>query len=63
MNVVGNDGLAGLDIRYDGEIPKENTWVEIEGVIGKEQMKESYIPVVKLNSIKETERGKSFVTN
>ena len=55
--------MAGLDIRYDGDIPKENTWVEIEGVIGKEQMKESYIPVVKLNSIKETEMGKSFVTN
>ena len=59
----GNDGLAGLDIKYDGEYPEENTWVQIEGVIEKQKIHAETIPIVKITSMKETEPGKTFVTN
>ena len=59
----GNDGLAGLDIRYDKEYPKENTWVEVQGAIVAETLDEKKIPAVKVFSMKEKEEGKTFVTN
>ena len=59
----GNDGLAGLDINYDGEYPDENTWVTIEGIIEKQKIQTETIPIVKITSMKETEPGKTFVTN
>lgn len=59
----GNDGLAGLDIRYDGEYPKVDTWVEIEGIIGKDIVLGEEAPAIRITSIKETEKGKTFVTN
>lgn len=59
----GNDGLAGLDIRYNGEYPSKNTWVEIIGVIEKDNVYEKDIPAIQVNSIKETKEGVTFVTN
>ena len=59
----GSDGLAGLDIRYDGDYPKENTWVEVEGVVGKDIVFGSEIPAIQVTSLKETEKGITFVTN
>ena len=59
----GNDGLAGLDIRYDGEYPKENAWVEIEGTIKTDVVEEEEIPAIQVTSMKETQEGTSFVTN
>lgn len=59
----GNDGLAGLDIRYDKEYPKENTWVEVEGIIEEEMLDETKIPAVKVSSMQEKEEGTTFVTN
>ena len=59
----GNDGLAGLDIKYNGEYPEEDTWVTIEGKIEKQEIHGESIPIINLTSMKETEVGKTFVTN
>ena len=59
----GNDGLAGLDIKYEGEYPDKDTWVEIVGVVDKEKWQGEDSPVVKVTSMQETEPGQSFVTN
>lgn len=59
----GNDGLAGLDIRYDGEYPELKTWVEVIGVIGKDISYDAEIPAIQVTSIREKEEGTSFVTN
>ena len=59
----GNDGLAGLDIRYDKNYPKVNTWVEVLGVVGTDTVFGEETPVLNVLSIKETEKGKTFVTN
>ena len=59
----GNDGLAGLDIKYDGECLPPNTWVEIVGVVEKESWQNGYNPIVKVTSMEEKEVGQTFVTN
>lgn len=59
----GNDGLAGLDIRYDEDYPEENTWVEIIGVVGTDNVYDSEIPVIQVYSINIKEKGTVFVTN
>ena len=59
----GNDGLAGLDIRYDKDYPNENTWVEVIGVIGTDTMYGDVIPAIQVSSIIEKEEGTTFVTN
>ena len=59
----GNDGLAGLDIKYDGEYPEENTWVTIEGKIEKQSIHGESIPIINLTSMQETPVGKTFVEN
>lgn len=58
----GNDGLAGLDIRYYDEYPEVNTWVEIIGVIGEDYAFEQKIPAIQVTSLKEKEPGVTFVT-
>ena len=59
----GNDGLAGIDVRYDKEYPEVNTWVEVKGIIEEETVDKTKIPAVKVFSMKEKEEGKTFVTN
>ena len=59
----GNDGLAGLDIRYDDKYPPRNTWVEIIGVIQKEEVDGNSIPAIKITKMTEKEKGIDFVTN
>ncbi len=59
----GNDGLAGLDIKYDGEYPAKDTWVEIVGVVDKEEWQGKDNPIVNITSMEETEPGQAFVTN
>ena len=59
----GNDGLAGLDIRYDEDYPEENTWVEVIGVIGSDTMYGSKIPAIQVASMKIKEKGTTFVSN
>lgn len=59
----GNDGLAGLDIRYDKDYPKEDTWVEVVGVVESETVNGSELPALKVSSMIEKEKGTEFVTN
>lgn len=59
----GNDGLAGIDVRYDKTYPKEKTWVEVEGIINKETVDNDELPVVIVSSMVEKEEGTTFVTN
>lgn len=59
----GADGMAGLDIRYDGEYPELKTWVEVIGVIGKDISYDAEIPAIQVTSIREKEEGTTFVTN
>lgn len=56
----GNDGLAGLDILYDGEYPAENTWIQVVGKIDKYSEKDP-TPVIKVISLEETSEGTGFV--
>ncbi len=59
----GNDGLAGVDIRYDGIYPEKDTWVEVIGIISKENINGENMPVINVSVINEKEVGTSFVTN
>ncbi len=59
----GADGLAGVDIRCDGEYPPIDTWVEVIGVMGKDNTYDSDIPAIQVTSIREKEEGTTFVTN
>ena len=59
----GSDGLAGLDIRYNGEYPAEDTWVEVVGVMGVDTVFGSETPAIQVATITEKEEGVSFVTN
>lgn len=59
----GNDGIVGMDIRYDKEFPSDDTWVEINGVIDSEIVDGDQIPIIKVTSINEKEVGVTFVSN
>jgi|GEM_PF-3776186 len=50
---------VGIVCRYDGEIPKNDTWVTIVGVIGKEKGKFTDTPVLHVISLKKTKEGKN----
>ncbi len=57
----GSDGLAGLEVKWDGEIPEQDAWVSAKG----EWKKSDYAPngwILMLNSLEEKEeRGNEFV--
>ena len=59
----GNDGLAGVDVRYDKEYPPKDTWVEAVGTIQKENVDGRDIPAIKIITLNTKEKGKDFVTN
>lgn len=59
----GNDGLAGIDIRYDGEYPEKNTWVEVIGTIEIDTVDGGKLPAIKVSSMEEKEPGLTFVSN
>lgn len=59
----GADGLAGLDIRFNGEYPDNNTWVEVIGVIKTDKVSDSEIPIIQVASMNETDVGTTFVQN
>ena len=59
----GNDGLAGIDIRYFEDYPEENTWVEVVGVVGTDKIQGGEIPAIQVSTLNIKEEGVSFVTN
>lgn len=60
----GNDGTAGFEVLWDGDIPKQESWVEVEGVLqtyeDTDGNKFLQLKVDSLNVLKE--RGKEFVS-
>ena len=58
----GNDGLAGLDIKYNGKYPAEKTWIKVIGKISKYSETDP-TPVIIVSSLEETEEGLGFVSN
>ncbi|MBN7773414.1 hypothetical protein [Clostridium aminobutyricum] len=60
----GNDGTAGFEVLWDGEIPEEHAWVEVEGVLqAYEDADGNKFLQVKLDSLNVLkERGKEFVS-
>lgn len=38
-----NDGWAGFLLKYDGELPKENDWIRVQGKPELEKTKEGYV--------------------
>lgn len=60
----GNDGMAGLEIKWDQEYPEDNEWVEAVGTV-KYVMGAYYkkVPIIQLTSLEVLEeRGQEFVT-
>ena len=60
----GNDGTAGFEILWDGDIPEQESWVEVEGVLQSYEDADGnkflQLKVNSLNVLKE--RGKEFVS-
>jgi uncharacterized membrane protein YcgQ (UPF0703/DUF1980 family) len=59
----GADGLAGVDIRCNGEYPTEKTWVEVVGVMQTDIVDGEKVPAIQVSTIHETKEGVRFVTN
>jgi len=60
----GNDGSAGFEFLYDGEMPKLNDWIEVVGTA--EKVKENDTEYIVLMASEVTvleERGAEFVSN
>ena len=65
QDVAGNDGLACLEFTYDKEMPEENDWIEVIGVIDIENPSTGeFYPVIRAKSVTiKSERGLEFVGN
>lgn len=60
----GNDGTAGFEVVWDGEVPPQDSWVEVEGTLKtlKDKDGNQYLQL-KLDSLNVLkERGKEFVS-
>lgn len=60
----GNDGTAGFEFIYDGEMPKQEDWIEVIGTV--EKVKENDTEYIVLRASKVTVlnvRGAEFVNN
>lgn len=60
----GNDGTAGFEVLWDGDMPKQESWVEVEGVLQSYEDADGnkflQLKVDSLNVLKEC--GKEFVS-
>lgn len=60
----GNDGSAGFEFLYDGEMPKPDDWIEVIGTV--EKVMEDDVEYIVLRASKVTVldiRGEEFVSN
>lgn len=58
----GNDGWGGFLLFYDGELPKENDWIEVVGtpeIVKKDQFVELFLNVTSIQVL--NQRGSEFV--
>jgi uncharacterized membrane protein YcgQ (UPF0703/DUF1980 family) len=60
----GNDGIAGFEFIFDGELPAKNQWLEVVGKLGtvKENGIENIVIKAEHVTVKKT-RGAEFVAN
>ena len=49
---------VGIICRYDGDIPPDDTWVTITGVVGKEEGQFTDMPVLHVTELKKTKEKK-----
>ncbi len=60
----GNDGTAGFEVLYDGEMPKENDWVEAVGKIEMIEEDGNEFIAIRLSKLTVLDvRGQEFVSN
>lgn len=60
----GNDGTAGFEILYDGELPERNDWVEAVGKIEMVEEDGNEFVAVRLSELTVLDvRGQEFVSN
>lgn len=60
----GNDGTAGFEILYDGELPKKNDWVEAAGKIEMVEEDGNEFVAVRISELTVLDvRGQEFVSN
>ena len=60
----GNDGVAGFEMRYDGNVPKVNDWIQVTGKIELDKEGDREYVVLKVTNLKVLEqRGAEFVSN
>lgn len=60
----GNDGTAGFEVAWDGEMPPQDSWVEVEGTLATFKDKDGnqylHLELTSLKVLKQ--RGKEFVS-
>lgn len=56
----GADGLAGFEFKYDGEKPKPNSWIEVEGKLIRENNGNVFLQAKNVKVLEK--RGEEFVS-
>lgn len=60
----GTDGWAGLEFIWDGETPKKNSWIEVEGILTEITEDGTDYLVIEADTVEvKKKRGKEFVVN
>ena len=60
----GNDGSAGFEFLYDGEMPKPDDWIEVIGTVEKVKENDSEYIVLRASKVTVLDvRGEEFVSN
>lgn len=57
----GNDGVAGFHFTYNGDKPKQNDWIAVEGTVVSEGENNVTLALSKLTV--KTKRGAEYVSN
>jgi uncharacterized membrane protein YcgQ (UPF0703/DUF1980 family) len=57
----GNDGLAGLEIRYDGAMPEDDSWVTGKGIWKKAPESTYHGWILSLYSLEKGPRGNEYL--
>jgi len=60
----GNDGIAGFDVVFDGQKPKDGSWVSVTGKLEEVTHENKKYLQLRLTNIEiKNKPGKTFVTN
>jgi len=59
----GDDGITGLSYIWDGEVPADNDWIKVTGVLSIRTEGEQVYLILEAQSVEiKTERGEDFVS-